>query len=144
MNVQNIIKASAQVVTIAELSKNDVYKRLQTSTYESDAIVYGIIVDVLNNGEDTVIQGLEFTPSYSDIKVELKSYAGDKDLKIFGAEPHELMTYLGDAIGALKRDITTKEKALEEAQGKLKTVEDIIANKIDEKLLTPPKLELAF
>src|SRR5690349_24839270 len=98
MQTANFIQASAEVTNITTLKKGDVYKRLHDEGYGEDKIVYGIVYDVLYNGEDAAIMTLEFTPGYRELKTELKTFAGKKESKILPCTPDEGKKYTDDAI----------------------------------------------
>lgn len=142
MNVQTIVQASARVVTITELAPGNVYKRLVDSSYSDDKLTYGVVHEVLNNGSDAVILGLEFSTSYSDVNTKLEVFSGDKDLKIFAAEPYELDKYLEDAVSNLEREVEKKREALTQGQAKLDEVKDILKHKVDRKTLSAPTLNI--
>src|SRR3954470_12502966 len=98
MKTQTIIQASAEVTQITSLKKGNVYKRLEEGSYGGDKIIYGIVIDVLFNGEDAAIQAIEFEPSYSTLDTKLKTLGTKAELKIFPASQEELNVYLKDAV----------------------------------------------
>lgn len=137
MQTANFITASAEVTTITKLKKGDVYKRLEDSTYSGDEIIHGIVLDVLYNGTDAAIQTMEFKGSYNSLDTTFKVFGGSKEIKIFPSSQEEVQTYLKDSVESIKRDITTKEKALAEAHDKLEQAKNIVSGELIKSLTIP-------
>ena len=111
---KNLVKASARIITITELSEGDVYQRLEGN---SD-LRYGVVTQVLHNGEDAVIQALEVTEGmyYSGPTAELKTFGTDSDVKIFPADPLHVQLHLGKVRQANGETLVRAERALSTAQ----------------------------
>lgn len=138
MQTASIIKASAQIVRITELTAGDVYKRLEKSSYgDGDTLYMGIVTDVLHNGEEAAITACEFKPTYNDLEVKFRTWSGERDLALFPANPSELEVYLGDITSSLDRTIAVKERELGELQATRQKAADIIDGTLARNLSTP-------
>lgn len=119
---KNLVKASAQIITITELSAGDVYQRLEGS---SD-LRYGVVTQVLHNGEDAVIQSLEMKTDYYGVTPEIKTFGTDSDVKIFPADPLNVRMHLDETARRNDEALVRAEKALDEARVKHRQVGDIL------------------
>jgi hypothetical protein len=88
MMTKSAIQASANVIRITQVQVGDVYKRFDES-YD-DRTYYGVVKNVHNDGEKSIIEATEYCYRYSDINIEHKVIRGDKDLVIFPSSPDEL------------------------------------------------------
>jgi hypothetical protein len=129
MQVQNIIRASADVLTITSLSPGDVYKRVGDTNYSGDATLhFGVVQSVMNNGEDAAVTALEYETDYSvGIKATLKVFTGGKPIAIFPATPAEITKHLTDLHAATVRSVETAERDLETKRKALAAVEALTA-----------------
>lgn len=125
MEVRNLIKPSSTVVQITEIGKGDIYKRLEESPYSETKVVYGVVIDVLNNGEQSSLVTLEFSPvAYSsDIKAVTKVFSGTSSVAIFPAQEDEYRLALSEAIDAQSREV---EKSRNEYQRKQAVLEHML------------------
>jgi hypothetical protein len=95
MDVRTLISPSAQVVQVTTLTQGDVYKRLDSSGYNGDKLVYGIVVECLNNGDTAAIVAVEFyPPTYGEPKVEIKTFSGSTEMALFPAHAEEFKEHL--------------------------------------------------
>lgn len=118
MQVQNIIRASADVLTITHLTVGNVYKRVDTN-YNGDAsIKFGVVQSVMNNGTDAAITALEYEADYNGARATIRVITAAKDVAIFPATPEEVIVHLAEleerALDA--RDRATQELAKREAE----------------------------
>lgn len=138
MNTASFVTASATVTRVTELKKGDVYKRLNDDSYSSDdKLRIGIVTDVLFNGTDAVVQTMEFTKSYREIKTTFEVFYNDKEFKVFPATQEEVKQYLQDCVESIESEISSKEKELEEAKEKLVKASEIVNGTLVKKLTTP-------
>ena len=138
MQVQNIIRASADVLTITSLSPGNVYKRVGDS-YSGDATLhFGVVQAVMNNGEDAAVTAIEYETDYSaGIKATLKVFTGGKPIAIFPATPAEITKHLTDLRAATVRSVETAERDLDTKRKALAAVEELSATVGD---LTAPSV----
>lgn len=90
MNVSTFIQPTAEVVSIASLRVNDVYKRLQKGYGDTYEMRFGIVRDVVNNGQDAAFTALEFSPYGNSVNTEIKTYGSGSDLSLFPATVEEI------------------------------------------------------
>lgn len=138
MKVNTLIKPSAQIIRIAEVSTGDVYKRMHTPTYGTQGIVYGVVIDVLHNGEEAILTGLEFSPvEYgNDIAPTVRTFKGDTEVTLFPASVMEYRHALTEAIKIQQKAVDTQER---EWQAKLRVLNVMQEQMVSD--LTPPVLE---
>jgi len=112
METKNLIQQSANVIRLTNLKIGDVYKRVDTQ-YSSTEIYYGVITDIMNDGENSFIEALEYTKSYSDVKATIKIFEGTKDVSIFPARIIDIKEYFDYAIKDLEKNIEKKKDELQ-------------------------------
>lgn len=118
MQVQQIIQASADVVTITSLRPGDVYKRIGEAGYQGEpTLQFGVVQDVMNNGTDAAVTALEYERDYSTgVAVKLKVFNGGKPAALYPAQPEEVTAHLVALQEAAERKVLDAEKALTAAQ----------------------------
>lgn len=134
MEMKNLIQLNANVVRITNLKKGDVFKRIDDSGYRSPEVKYGVVLDLLNSGEKSFVEVLEYTKSYSDIKGEIKLFSGDKDINIFPCLIDEVKDYLEDAIKNIDDSIEKKKKELQESIEANKKAKEFVSGQLSESL----------
>ncbi len=112
MLTKNIIQTVANVIKITSLKKGDVVKMLD-KTYSSIETKYAVIIDLLNDGENTFIQLLQYNVSYSEIKAEIKTYKGSDDLSLFPTTKDEVEEYFSRAVESVDDKIEEKKVELQ-------------------------------
>ena len=140
MQVQQIVQASAEVITIARLSPGDVYKRVETDYSGNATLRYGIVQSVMNNGSDAAVSAVEFKPEYGGVTVTEKIITAGSEAALFPATPVEVEAHFVDLTDALTKDVEAKQNALRESLRKQALVEAVIA---DHPALTAPQVTLA-
>ena len=113
MRTATLVQATADVVTVVSLKTGDVYKRLEKNTYGEQYVVkFGVVQDVMHNGEDAVITSLEFTASYSGVEPAFKVFGTDSDLKLFAAQPEEIRSHFEEITEATRKAVLKAEDEL--------------------------------
>ena len=127
VTTQNFVNTQANVISVTQLSKGDVYKRLHqdysTAPYE---LKFGIVTDVLNNGTDSVITALEFEVSHNDASMKMKTFGTSTELRIFACDPDEVVSHLGDIdkkAATMQQDAEKKVRDLTYFRNQLSEVE---------------------
>lgn len=121
---KNLIRASADVVTILTLAKGDIYKRIEKSTtYNPEALMYGIVTDVMSNGEQSAIVTVEYTSDYNGAKISRKVFQTNDELALFTATLDDFRGAVGDILALAQREVKTAQTALDKKQGILREVE---------------------
>lgn len=118
MQVEQIIKASADVLTITTLSPGDVYKRVDTDYAGTSSLVFGVVQDVMNNGTDAAVTALEYAAAYTTgVVAKLTVFTGSKSVALFPATPDEVRAHMDDlrrsSGAALDRANEAQQKAQE-------------------------------
>lgn len=130
MHVQQIIRASADILTITSLSPGNVYKRIEEPDYSGEQrLSFGVVQSVMNNGEDAAVTALELAPDYSGIVAKLRVFDGRKPVAIFPATPEEVSVHLSELLDRATRDVASAEEALNtkrEALARVQRVSDTI------------------
>lgn len=144
MQVNTLIKPSAQIIRIAEVSKGDVYKRMHTPSYGTQGIVYGVVMDVLHNGEEAILTGLEFSPvEYgNDIAPTVRTFKGDTEVSLFPATVEEYRHALTEAIKVQQRSVDIVEKDWQAKHRVLKTMQTQLTSELTPPLLSTVQLEV--
>ena len=117
MQVQQVIRNSADIVTITNLAPGDVYKRIEESSYGDPVLRFGIVQSVMNNGEDAAVTALEYAPDYTlGATTAVKVFTGTKPVAIFPATPDEVLDHIDGlekaAEEALDRATEAERKAV--------------------------------
>jgi hypothetical protein len=133
MKTKNLIQASANVLKITSLAVGDVVKQVETSSYDA-GIYYGVVTDMLNDGENAFIQITRYKPGYGDIEAQIKLFKGGDDLNIFPATIAEVKEHLGEAIESLAKNIEKDERALNNKKTALKNAIDFVSQETSKKL----------
>lgn len=123
MQVQQIIRASADVLTITTLAPGNVYKRVEEG-YQGEAILrFGVVQSVMNNGADAAVTALEYAPDYTKgVTATLKVFTGARPAAIFPATPEEVTAHLADITRAANEAVTAAEKDLAAKRAVLRAV----------------------
>lgn len=118
MQVKTLISPSAAIVRVAEVRKNDVYKRIEKPSYGDERLVYGKVIDVLASDEDAALVALEFVPvDYSTgIQACVRTFKGDTEIALFPASVEEYALHLDQAIDAQERTVEAAGREYEAKQ----------------------------
>lgn len=127
METETLVKASAQIITIHTLKKDDVYRRLEVSSYSPDKVVYGVVTDIGHNGEDAFISSLEFDPQDAAADIKAKTFGTKTDLALFNCTPEEFIAAAADVRVKQTRAITNKEAELDKARAALVNLEAMVS-----------------
>lgn len=124
MQVQQMIRSSADILTITTLSPGNVYKRIeQASSYSTEPVLrFGVVQSVMNNGEDSAVTALEFTADYSGVAASMKVFDGGKPVAIFPATPDEITQHLTELTERAERDLKSAEDTLQSKRDALARV----------------------
>ena len=138
METTQIIRASAEVVTISSFRPGDVYKRVENDYTGNAGLRFGIVQDVMNNGTDAAFTALEYRSDYSSgYTAELKVYDGSKPAALFAATPEEINVHIGELVASCERRREEAHEKYLAATKALAAVHRVAANIGD---LTAPQL----
>lgn len=107
MQTKQAIQTSANVVRITSISAGDVYKRFDES-YD-DRTYFGVVKNVFNDGDKTIIESTEYCYKYGGVSIEHKVLRGEKDYILFPATPEEMNL---DFESAIKSKVKENDEAL--------------------------------
>lgn len=133
MQTRNLIQSQANVIRITSLQKGNVVKIINEG-YSEPELLYGVVLDLFNDGTKTFIQMLQYKAGYQEVKSEIKLYAGDKELIIFPAELNEVQEYFNSAIESIKRSIENKEEELAKSKLGLKNALEFTSGEMAKRL----------
>lgn len=122
MQITNIVKPTAQVGRVIELAEGDVYKRVESSTYDTK-LVHGVITGILSNGERTTVTAIEYVPGgYSSNEVKTKIFTDTDDVAIYPADPTEFRNAIDDLETSQERAVLSSRTALERSEHLLEQI----------------------
>lgn len=114
MHVSQIIKPSALSIRVTEVTEGSVYKRLDKPSYGDERMVFGVVTDVLHDGENAAIVAIEFSQGWSggDITPRIKTFSKDTEVLLFPATPDEFAIGMAEALAQQRTTVETAERDL--------------------------------
>lgn len=138
MRTATLVQATADVVTVLSLKAGDVYKRLEKQSYSEQYVIrFGVVQDVIHNGEDAVITAMEFEASYSGVEPKFKVFGTDSDLKLFAAQPDEVRQHFDEIIEASLKSVDKAEIEFRKQQDVANRVAELV-DRVNDQTLTAP------
>lgn len=125
VELKSVVELSAEVTQITKMKKHSVYKRMEKTYGSSYEIRYGIVLDVLSNGEDTVVEAFEYKVDYSGVSSEKKVFSGDSSLKIFPAEIQDVKEHFETLIESADKEVQMRIDQLAASRDKLQTIKSL-------------------
>lgn len=113
MKTANLIQAEANVVRITSLHEGDVVKILEKDYADKYKTIFGVVTALYNSGEKSYVELTTYEKSYSEVKGDIKIYAGDVDLNIFPATVEEVQNHLKEALQDIERSLERKKRDLQ-------------------------------
>lgn len=126
MKINQLVQTNADIITIVSVKRGDVYKRLEQSAYSADKLLFGVVTDVLANGETSVITALEVTAGYADVTIEEKVFAGGGDVQLYPANPEEFIEHRARMFEAAERGVEKARRDLDKAQALYARTRDLL------------------
>jgi hypothetical protein len=138
MDTTQIIRGAAEVLTITRLAVNDCYKRVDTN-YSGDAVLrFGVVTDVMENGQDAAVVVLEFRPADFGSGVEVqRQVLNGQGWAIFPAQPEEVAEHMEAVLAAAQKAEDAAHDAWEKAAAKVAQVRQVAARLAASALTTP-------
>ena len=133
MQTKTLIQAQANILRITELKKGNVVKVIDTS-YSDKKINFGVVTDLLNEGEKSFIQILLFEQSYNNVTGKIKVYEGNDDIPLFPATVEEVQEHMTEALTGLQKGIIKDEEDLRKKKQVYKTAKDFVSGQTAKKL----------
>lgn len=115
MHITSIVKPTAQLGRVVELTVGDIYKRVERSEYASTTtLIHGVITDILSDGENTTVTAIEYVPGgYSTNKVEQKVFGPKDEVALYPADPDEFRIAVDGLIDSQQRAVDNARRELE-------------------------------
>jgi hypothetical protein len=142
MKTQQLVQAQANVIRVTNISAGDVYKRFENEGYDKGTF-YGIVKNVYNDGEKTIIEAAEYKYEYGTITPKYKTISGTDDVVLFPASPDEMNLEFESAKQTLERSIDKSLKDIDEAKDKIKALDGLISGETQKKLKSMSFVELS-
>lgn len=141
METMQAIQTSAKVVRITEIKTGDVYKRFDES-YD-DRVYYGIVRNVHNDGENTIIEATEYHYQYSSLTIDYKVLRGQKDYILFPCTPEEMNFDLEKAKKSKLKAIEDAKETIEKNTKLIKEIDGLISGETQKELSAMAYKELS-
>lgn len=125
MKINQLIQTNADIITVLTVKRGDIYKRLDEPSYGSAKLLFGVVTDVLANGERSTVTALEVTAGYNSVEVTEKVFAGEGDVQLYPAALEDFETYRDTMIAAAQRGRTEALKKYQEAEALYRRVQSI-------------------
>lgn len=125
MNTKQLVQSSANVIRVVNIKVGDLYKRFETE-YE-DRCYFGIVRNVHNDGENTVIECTEYKYTWSSIEASYKTITNKKDVAIFPCTLEEFKLEFAAAKEKLRKDIEQKQLEIETKEKQIIELERLIS-----------------
>lgn len=114
MQVSNLVRPSALAVRVTEVAEGSVYKRIDKPAYGEQRLVFGVVTDVLHDGQEAAIIAVEFTQGAyaNDYAPRVKTFSGDTEMLLYPATPEEFQAGMAEAIESQQRTVEAAERDL--------------------------------
>lgn len=125
INVNSLVQASADIITVVHLKPGDVYTRLDADNSGDYAqMLYGVVSAVYNNGTDTVISAIEYGKQRysSTFSAMQKVFKTEDSPRIFEADPEDFKVYLAEMQKSVAYEVEQKRGELQQLEDKLRTI----------------------
>jgi hypothetical protein len=111
--LSSIVRPAAQIVTIVDLAKGSVYKRLENDSASRHRFVFGVVEDIVSDGDTTAISAIEYDGGpYGTPTVKQAIYSATSELTLFPATPDEVRVKFAEMAESQEREIETAERSL--------------------------------
>lgn len=134
MKTQNVIQTTANVIKITSLKKGDVVKMIESSSYSSPESYYAVVLDMLNDGENTYLELLKYKKSYGDVNAEIKLYKGTDDISLFPTSIEEIKEHFEDCISKIEKGIEDDKEKLQKKIEGLNKAKDFVSGELSKNL----------
>lgn len=129
MNFKNLVRASAQVVTVTELAKGDAIKVIEEDSYSGAKVRYGIVIDVLNEGEKGYVQAIMLKSEYRSISKEIVLISEKKmeGMAIFPSSLEEIKASFSECLESFEKAIAEAVTNLDKMRNDLAFAKRVIS-----------------
>lgn len=143
MNTKQVVQSSANVIRITNVAVGNLYKRFELEGYGSDETIFGIVNNIYNDGESTIIQATEYTAGYNNISVKFKNITSKKEVIIFPASIEEFQLEFDELKEKLQKDVETKKQEILNLQKQISDLGNLISGETQKKLSAMSYFELS-
>ena len=143
MRTATLVQATADIVTVVSLRTGDVYKRLEKNYSSEYTVKFGVVQDVMHNGEDAVITAMEFTSTYTGVEPAFKVFGTDSELKLFAAQPDEVRQHFTELVEAAQQAVEKAKTDLAKKRELAARVTELVKRE-SERALTAPETAAAI
>lgn len=133
MKTQNVIQTVANVIKITSLKKGDVVKMIE-SNYSSQESYYAVILDMLNDGENTYLELLKYKKTFGDVDAEIKLYKGTDDISLFPTSIDEIKEHFEGCISKIEKGIEDDKEKLQKKIEGLNKAKDFVSGELSKNL----------
>jgi hypothetical protein len=121
--VKTLVEVSGKVTTVHTLAVGNVYKRLVVESYGPDKVLYGVVTDVQNNGEQSFIIASEFNAeAYGGDELKNSVFGGDREVNIFSCSVEDFNAAYQSNKSAMERSVNEKFTKAESAKAALEAL----------------------
>lgn len=110
--LSTVVRPAAQIVTIVDLAKGSVYKRLESDGGTRHRFVFGVVEDIVSDGTTTAISTVEYDNPYGTPTVKQVTYSATSELSLFPATAEEVRAKFDELEQDATRSIDTAERDL--------------------------------
>lgn len=141
METKQIVQTSANVIRITNIAPGNTYKRFEKD-YD-DRTFFGIVRNVYNDGQNTVIEATEYRYTWRSVEVTHRVMQGMKDYILFPANLEEIQSEFGRVVKEKLDEIDTKEKEIIEAKKTIEFTEKLLSGEMQKELSLPGFKEMS-
>ena len=133
METKSLVQANVNVIRIVNLKVGDVFKKVRDDSYGNE-VVYGVVVDLMNDGVNTFIEVIEYAKNYDEMKGEIKVYSGKKDVAVFPTKVDEVREHFGSVIKSLEEGVEKDKKKLSDDIKAIEKAKEFMTGELSKKL----------
>lgn len=110
--LNTVVRPAAQIVTIVDLAKGSVYKRLESEGTSRHRFIFGVVEDIVSDGTTTAISTVEYDNPYGTPSIKHATYSASSELSLFPATAEEVRAKFDELEEEAYRDIEATERSL--------------------------------
>lgn len=122
MQTKTLVDPSVEIVRVVSLRPGDVYKRLIVEAYGTDRLAFGVVQDVVSNGEQVAVTAIEAEVQYGAADPKIRVFKADDDLHLFPATADEVTLHFAEVRKIAERKVEEAQKAVTEKEAVLQAI----------------------
>jgi hypothetical protein len=124
--ISQLVDVPTSTQAIRTLQANDIYKRLDSSSYGPAKITIGIVTSVLANGDgDMAVVAIEFVQGYQTTTAEQKVFKADETVALFPITVEEFNMNVDDLRQGARDALRKAQEQVTKQAGVLEFIEKI-------------------